>query len=105
MATATGMPPAMKSRKKTFNMWGTRSVVAQGGFGTLEHAVAAAPVDACDLRGTKSHGGEAEQAHAVDDVHRRVDDGHARLVADLLHHLPGHEHGGGEEGGAQHVHG
>src|SRR6478609_1854276 len=71
MAMATGMPPAMKTRKKIFSMGvGFRSsVVGQGGFGAFEHAVAAAPVDARGLHRAPCHRGKSEQAEAVDDGH------------------------------------
>src|SRR6185312_7109994 len=56
-------------------------------FGPLEQPVPAAPVEHGDLQGAQRRAREAEHAHAVDEVHRQVDDRH--LVVDhLFHHLP-----------------
>src|SRR5678816_4263277 len=74
MAIATGRPLLMKSRKMIFSM-GAGSGLDQRCHGPLEHAVAAPPVDARHLEGAKGHRREAEQDDAVDQVHRRVDDG------------------------------
>src|SRR3982751_3358961 len=98
MATATGRPPAMKSRKKTLSMAAVALAVGDARLGALEDAVAASPVNQRHLDRAVRHGDEAAEDDGVDDVHGRVDDRHPRLVADLAHHLDRHNGGVGEEG-------
>ena len=86
-------PAAHEEQEEDLQHRGLASRQRASSHGPLEHAVAAAPVDACHLHRTERHRREAEQADAVDDVHRRIDDGHPRLVADLQHHLRRHQHG------------
>src|SRR5262249_28304166 len=66
------------------------------GLGTLEHAVALPPVDDEKLQRSYERERETDHAHAVDCVHRQVDDGHL-VVAHRLHHGPGEPDGVAEE--------
>src|SRR5574343_535056 len=105
MAMATGMPPLMSSKKRIFSMGCVsvdRSAVVHVGFGALQHAVAALPVHLHDPYGAQAHGGKTRQHHAVDDVHRQVDDGHL-VAAQLFHHLAGEHGSGAKESDADHV--
>src|SRR3954469_1619000 len=96
MAMATGRPLAIRPRKMILSMGVLRlaagSAIVHGGFGALQDRVATAPVRARHHDRAHRHSGEAQQADAVDPVHRQVDHGHARVAAQLEHHHHG-EHG------------
>src|SRR5690349_21512914 len=83
MAMATGSPPPMRPRKMILSMGVVPpgSAVLHGGFGFLEHAVAAPKVRAHHQHRPHRHRREAEQADRVHVVHRQVDHGHARVAA------------------------